>query len=83
MHDLVKNIRRIDITDMAIDRVKKNIETETEIDDVIGWAKAQILDKNAVIERAGKNWYVTANGYKITVNASTYTIITAHRIESE
>lgn len=36
-------------------------------------------DPNTVIERQGKNWYVRIDGCEITVNAKSYTIITAHR----
>ena len=33
----------------------------------------------AIIERNGKNWYVIIDDSVITVNASSYTIITAHK----
>ena len=39
----------------------------------------KIKQENAVIEREGKNYYVTVDGIIITVNASSYTIITAHK----
>ncbi|MCI8933735.1 MAG: DUF3781 domain-containing protein, partial [Clostridiaceae bacterium] len=32
--------------------------------------------------RIGKNWYIFTGHYKITVNAYSYTIITAHRVEA-
>jgi hypothetical protein len=31
------------------------------------------------MERRGKNWYVSAENCVITVNAHSYTIITAHK----
>ena len=39
-----------------------------------------MIDPGAVINRVGKNWYIEVNNCRITVNASSYTIITAHRI---
>jgi len=37
------------------------------------------MDKRAIIGRQGKNWYAQIDGCIITVNASSYTIITAHK----
>nr|WP_329886758.1 DUF3781 domain-containing protein [Pseudoramibacter sp. HA2172] len=34
---------------------------------------------SAVIGKRGKNWYVHGDGCMITVNASSYAMITAHR----
>ena len=34
---------------------------------------------DAAIRKDGKNWYVTTEGCIITVNAQSFTIITAHR----
>lgn len=76
MNDLIKNIEKLHTTEMGVERVKRNLSIETE--DVVAWCKAKILDNGAVIEREGKNWYVTLGNYKITVNAYSYTIITAH-----
>ena len=36
------------------------------------------FDKNSII-RKGKNWYVSIDDIIITVNAYSYTIITAHK----
>ena len=36
-------------------------------------------DKEAIMNPKGKNWYVCIDGCVITVNAGSYTIITAHR----
>ena len=37
------------------------------------------MDKEAIMNPKGKNWYVCIDGCVITVNAGSYTIITAHR----
>lgn len=80
MNDLIKNIDKLHTTEMGVERIKRNCQIET--DDVVQWSGAQILDKNAKIERIGKNWYIFTGHYKITVNAYSYTIITAHRVEA-
>ena len=63
---------------MGVERKKKNLQIE--VDDVVQWCKTQILDKDTVIEKTGKNWYATIDNCKITVNANSYTIITAHKL---
>lgn len=79
MNDLIKNIDKLHTTEMGVERIKKNLQMEDS--DVVQWCRVRILDKNAVIERIGKNWYVTINNYKITVNVHSYTIITAHKVK--
>jgi hypothetical protein len=41
------------------------------------------LDKNSVIVRKGKNWYVNVDNCEITINAHSYTIITAHKLKQK
>lgn len=74
--ELLANLDRVHTTDLGIIRIKRNLSLDT--DDVILWCKKLILSENAEIERIGKNWYVTAMGCVITVNAYSYTVITAH-----
>lgn len=47
--------------------------------DVVAWCLTKILKEVAAKVRRGKNWYVRIDGSVITVNASSYTIITAHK----
>ena len=35
---------------------------------------------DAVIERRGKNFYITSGGCTLTVHAGSHTVITAHRL---
>ena len=70
---LLENTDKIHTTQMG---VKRNLKLDT--DDVVGYCISKIKDKNAKISRKGKNYYVEADGCIITVNASSYTIITAH-----
>ena len=78
MNDLIANIDRLHTTKMGVERIKRNLSSG--VDDVVQWCRAKILDETAVIERAGKNWYAAAGGCRITVNAHSYTIITAHKL---
>ena len=73
---LIENIGKIHTTEMGIGRIKRNLGLGDI--DVVEWCRERILDKNARIERNGKNWYVIIDNIIITVNASSYTIITAH-----
>lgn len=77
MNALVENVSRLHTTEMGAERVKRNLQIET--DDVVQWCKERILEKGTEIERKGKNWYAAAEGCRITVNARSYTIITAHK----
>ncbi len=74
---LIEKIDSIHTTDMGVDRIRRNLGIGDI--DVVAWCKEKILDPGAIIERQGKNWYVHIDGCLITVNASSYTIITCHR----
>ncbi|WP_026527869.1 DUF3781 domain-containing protein [Butyrivibrio sp. VCD2006] len=74
---LIENIEKVHTTEMGAIRIKKNL-CLGDID-VVVWCRERILDNNARIERNGKNWYVMIDDSVITVNASSYTIITAHK----
>jgi hypothetical protein len=76
MNDLFKNINKIHTTPLGITRVKKNLELETI--DVVNWCKKKINNADNIIRR-GKNWYVHKENTIITINANSYTIITAHK----
>lgn len=75
---LLSNIDKIHTTDMGINRIKKNLNLDT--DNVVDYCKAKVLDENSIIYRQGKNWYCEINDIRITINSSSYTIITAHII---
>lgn len=76
MNDLIKNIDKLHTTEMGAERIKKNLSLEG---DVVEWCRLRILDASAVIQRKGKNWYVNIEHCEITVNANSFTIITAHK----
>jgi hypothetical protein len=77
-NDLISNINKIHTTPLGVLRIKKNICIDT--DDVINWCREKVKNQNSRITRKGKNWYVNTDDCIITVNAYSYTIITAHKI---
>lgn len=45
----------------------------------VEWYRTKIMNKSVVIKHQGKNWHIKTDDCIITVNASSYTIITAHK----
>lgn len=77
-NDLIENIEKIHTTPMGVERIRRNLWIGDDVKDVVAWCREKILDAKAVITRQGKNWYVKIDGCVITVNAYSFTIITAH-----
>ena len=75
--ELLLNIAKIHTTALGIVRIKRNLCLDVE--DVVDWCKQKIQDENSSILRKGKNWYVSFDNCIITINAHSYTIITAHK----
>jgi len=76
-NDLLLNIDKTHTTELGIERIKRNLELET--DDIVDWCKQKIEQADDMVKR-GKNWYVRVGDVVITVNAHSFTIITAHKI---
>ena len=74
---LYKNSEKIHTTEMGIERIKRNLDLNTQ--DVVAWCKNKILDRRSSIIRKGKIWCVSIEDIMITVNAYSYTIITTHK----
>ena len=74
--DLLNNIEKIHTTELGIMRIRRNLELETK--DVVNWCKRKISQADDVYKK-GKNWYVSFENGVLTINAHSYTIITAHR----
>lgn len=74
---LISNLDKLHTTDLGIERIKRNLSLD--VDDVVSWCREKIKDPNTLIVRRGKNWYATIDQCVITVNAYSYTIITAHK----
>ena len=78
-NDLTQNLEKIHTTPMGADRIRLNLNLRTN--DVVAWCKNAVKQADMIIGQ-GKNWYVYGGGVVITINASSYTIITAHRINA-
>lgn len=76
---MLSNLDKLHTTDLGIVRIKKNLSLDVE--DIVRWCRKKIQAPNALITRRGKNWYVDVDACEITVNAYSYTIITAHNIK--
>lgn len=76
-NELVENIDKLHTTELGEERIKRNLSLHTN--DVVDWCKTKITSANATITRNGKNWYVNIDNCILTINAYSYTIITAHK----
>ena len=76
---LLDNIALLHTTPMGVARIKNNLQLATE--NVVEYCQQKILDKRCNIYRRGKNWYCEIDKIKITVNAYSFTIITAHKLK--
>ena len=72
---LLKSLDKIHTTELGAERVRKNLGLD--IDDVVDWCRQRVKSADQII-RKGKNWYVYNENTVITINASSYTIITVH-----
>jgi len=76
--DLVSNLGKIHTTPLGKERIKRNLCLDG--DDVVQWCKQNIKSSKSVVRRSGKNFYIAFESCEITVNASSYTLITAKKL---
>lgn len=76
-NELLNNLDKLHTTDLGAIRIRKNLSIIT--DDVVKWCGDKIKSPHAHITKKSKNWYADVDGCVITVNAHSYTIITAHK----
>lgn len=74
---LIDNIDKLHTTELGLKRIKRNLSLDT--DDVIKWCKQVICSSNSTFILNGKNWYIHNEKCIITVNAHSFTVITAHK----
>lgn len=77
MDDLRKNIERIHTTELGHQRIRNNLGLE--IADAVEWCKNAIKTADCTITKRGKNWYVDYKDSILTINAHSFTVITAHK----
>ena len=73
---IIENMEKIHTTEMGVGRIQKNLGIT---EDAVEYCKSKILQENSKVTKKGKNFYVDADDCIITVNSSSYTIITAHK----
>lgn len=73
----MEKIDRLHTTPMGVERIRRNLGID--VPDVVEYCRELIRREDTVIGRQGKNWYAHCRDAVITVNAYSYTIITAHR----
>ena len=74
---LLSNLDKVHTTKMGVERIKRNLGIDC--DDVVKYCIGEIKKDTCKISRSGKNWYAQVDGQMFTVNAYSYTIITAHK----
>ena len=73
---LLENIDKIHTTEMGIGRIQKNLGID---DEPVGYCISKLKQDNSVVTKEGKNYYINVDDCKITINSSSFTIITAHK----
>ena len=81
--ELLRNLNKVHTTPMGAERIRKNLSLESNIKNIVDYCKQLLSSSNCKIHRQGKNWYCTINNICITVNAYSFTIITAHKTDSD
>ena len=76
--ELLLGIDRLHTTPLGVRRIKKNLCLD--VDNVTAWCRQKIEEPACCVTRGGKNWYAAVADCKITINAHSYTIITAHKV---
>ena len=71
------NLDKFHTTDLGKVRLQKHLLLREE--NPVLWAKGFIQWSETKISYKGKNFYVSDNHIVLTINASSYTIITGHK----
>lgn len=74
---LLENVEKIHTTEMGIGRIQKNLEISEE---PVEYCISKLKKENSQVVKEGKNYYVEVDDCKITINSSSFTIITAHKV---
>lgn len=74
---LLENVDKIHTTEMGVGRIQRNLGID---DEPVDYCILKLKREDAVVTREGKNYYVVVDNCRITINAGSFTIITAHKI---
>lgn len=72
---LLSNLDKIHTTLMGYERIRKNLNIDVE---VVRYCIDKICDKNCNVIKKGKNCYCIIDDLVITINSSSFTIVTSH-----
>ena len=73
---LLENVDKIHTTEMGVSRIQRNLGIA---DEPVSYCISKLKKKASVVKKEGKNYYVDVDDCIITINSSSYTIITAHK----
>lgn len=73
---LLDCLDKVHTTEGGVIRIRRNLNLS--VPDVVAWCTSRIASGEGEITRKGKNWYFSDSFCVITINAHSYTIITAH-----
>ena len=73
--DLQNHLQQLHTTPLGAERIKRNLGLDRQ--DVVAWCRACVKSARQIVLR-GKNYYVETDAAIITINAHSFTIITAH-----
>ena len=76
-NELLTNIDEIHTTELGVKRIKNNLGLDD--DNVVEYCNEILKNEKSTVENKGKNYYVYYNNIILTINSSSFTIITAHR----
>lgn len=81
---MLAGLGRLRTTPLGAVRIKRNLGLDTALSEeaVVMWCKEKIKAADE-ITRQGKNWYARAGGAVITINAHSFTVITAHKMKAK
>ena len=80
-NNLFLNLDKIHTTKLGEERIQRNLDVK--VDNIVNYCIDKIKNKNTVIYRVGKNYYCEVDDIIITINVSSYTIITAHKLNKK
>lgn len=79
-HPLLENLAALHTTELGAERIRRNLSLGAM--DPMVWCREQIAAHSDGIVRRGKNWYVYGDGWVLTVNAGSCTVISGQKIRS-
>lgn len=73
---LLENVEKIHTTEMGVARIQRNLGIDEE---PVGYCISKLEKEESAVTKEGKNYYVEVDGCRITINSTSFTIITAHK----